>query len=245
MQADWGTYWRDNTFDINGRVSVIRNLLKTQIADTKYVRLGGPHDGGYIMADDLGADDYLISMGVDTNIDFELDVAEIIRGMDMYDYSVDGPPSPVKNSRFFKEKVGSDVSLDQALSRVKEIAPESNALLKMDIEGSELEVLWRSNLSEFRQVALEGHWLFYIEDEQFFRNVVASLAKLRQTHTPVWVHANNNQPLGVIGACPVPNVIEALFLRTDSYTFQEVVNPFEGLEHRNDVNFPEIGLSFP
>lgn len=249
---DFNEYWRENTFELAARVYRIRELLKPEVADTPYYRVGSEHDGGYILADDYDMNGYLISMGIDKNVDFEKELSKIGIHMDTYDYSVDRLPEPIDNARFFKEKVGSDVSLEETIVRAKKAISRENLglghsdlLLKMDIEGSEWDVLPGQDLSNFRQIVLEGHWLFNITDNAFYNKVVASLEALRKNHTPVWVHANNDQPLIPMGAQPVPNVIEVLYLRNSSYILTPQVDPFEGLVHRNNPAFPEIGLTFP
>lgn len=245
MYANWGEYWSSATFELNTRTNTIKELLKLELAqEVTYGRIGSPHDGGYIMAIDFKPDDYLVSLGIDTNVEFEQQLSLQVKGMDTYDYSIESLPSPVLNSRFFKEKIG-EVTIAQTIDRAKEIAPNSDLLLKMDIEGSEWGVLGNQDLSAFRQIVLEGHWLFNLVDESFYEQIKASLTSLRQTHTPVFVHANNDQPIVSLGANPIPNVIEVLYLRNDSYTFKPYDDPFKGLITKNNLNFPEIGLTFP
>lgn len=84
-----------------------------------------------------------------------------------------------------------------------------------------------------------------LTDVEFYSRALAAFEKLRLTHTPVLVHPNNDRPLMVMGNSPVPVVFEILYLRNDSYTWWSASNPFEGLSANNNVDVPEMGLSFP
>ena len=84
-----------------------------------------------------------------------------------------------------------------------------------------------------------------LTDIDFYTSALTAFEKLRETHTPVLVHPNNDRPLMVLGNSPVPVVFEILYLRNDSYTWNDLSKPFEDLASRNNVDVPEMGLSFP
>jgi len=240
-------YWKDNTYEISNRVSNVKKLLKTSTPlNTKFIRKGSVGDGGYIIADDIKSNDYLVSFGIDNNVDFEKSISDYGCKSDLYDNSIDDLPSSVKNSRFFKKTIGiheNQVSLEESLKDITE-----DIILKVDIEGAEWDIFSEvsiEDLSKCRQILMEVHWMQNLNDENFYNRAVLAFTKLRSTHTPVFIHANNNVPLMVMGNSPVPMVFEILYLRTNDYIFEESKDLFEGLVTRNDVNFPEIGLSFP
>lgn len=238
---DYTQYWQENTFWIAERSTNLRKLLKPKIAETKYARFGSKGDGGYILADDIKKNDTLVSYGVDINIDFEKDLENRGCNVFMYDHSVDAPPEPI-NGTFFKKKIGMgeyEVSIDETLSN-------EDCILKIDIEGSEWDTLGSAkDLYKCRQIVMEAHWLLNIQFDAFYYKVIEALENINKTHFPVWVHANNDQPLTVIGAQPIPNVFEVLFLNKQSYKYSDIVDPFEGLVTANNPAFPEIGLTFP
>jgi len=245
--ATYENYWLSNTFEINKQVIRLKQALKTSIVvDVDYVRVGSLNDGGYILANDIKSADHVVSFGVETNVEFEKVLGTIGCSVDMYDYSVDAPPEYVPNSTFSKKKIGLASSGDTSLSSCLENI-DNDIILKIDIEGSEWSVLAEGDydLSQCRQVAIEYHWTHQIADPAFCSVAIAAVENLRRTHTPVMVHANNNVPLTIIGNSPVPMVFEVLYLRSSSYSFTTLRDPFEGLITRNDPNFPEIGLSFP
>ena len=55
-------------------------------------RFGSSNDGGYLMIDDLNHSDFLISMGVADDVNFERDVVGKIAGVHLYDNSIDQLP---------------------------------------------------------------------------------------------------------------------------------------------------------
>jgi hypothetical protein len=240
-------YWKQNTYEIADRVSNIKNLLKTSTPlNTKFIRKGSAGDGGYVIADDIKSNDYLVSFGIDNNVDFEKSISEYGCKSDLYDNSIEELPSYVKNSTFFKKTIGiheNEISLGKSLKNITE-----DIILKVDIEGSEWDIFSQvslEDLSKCRQILIEVHWMQNLNDEYFYSKALTAFTKLRSTHTPVLVHANNNVPLMIMGNSPVPMVFEILYLRTVDYTFAKSEDPFDGLVVKNDVNFPEIGLSFP
>ena len=238
---DYSQYWQENTPWIAERVFNIRTLLKPKMATTKYARFGSNGDGGYILADDIKSGDTLISYGVDKNIDFEKHLSNLGCSVVMYDHSVNTPPESI-NGEFIKKKIGvnpGEVSIDETLVA-------DDCILKVDIEGSEWDTFAvAKNLSKCRQITMEAHWMLNLSYDAFYFKVVEALENIAKTHFPVFVHANNDQPLMVMGAQPIPNVFEVLFLNKESYEYSEISDPFAGLVVKNNPAFPEIGLTFP
>jgi hypothetical protein len=240
-------YWENNTFYLNQKVLNIKDLLKLRTPkNTSFKRLGSLNDGGYVVADDITSKDYIVSFGVEGNIDFESDLSDMGCSIDMYDYSVDNLPKQISNSRFFQEKIG----IEEGCTTLKETLnkTDKDIFLKMDIEGSEWDVLSTASeedLNRCRQITIEVHWMQNIAYDDFYEKAMLAFGNIRKTHTPVFIHANNNVPVMILGNSPVPFVFEVLYLRNSSYQFEEDVDLFEGLVNRNDVNFPEIGLTFP
>lgn len=247
---DFHEYWRENTFEISERVEQIRNLLKLGTTNgVVYKRYGSVGDGGYVLASDLQSHQVLVSCGVDNNVDFERALSPLVAKVLLFDDSIDSLPAPVgTNAEFQKRRIGTSVNELNLETIFADIEASSQIILKVDIEGSEWAVFSEEKtevLSRCSQITFEAHWLRRIVEPSFFEVVVRALENLRLTHTPVLVHANNNQPLLVMGAKPIPNVFEVLYLNNALYEFSPVSDAFENLLARNDINFPEIGLSFP
>jgi len=238
-------------FEKHERIFYLKKQLEIfEAADVEYSRFGSTNDGGYILVNDLVNDDYLLSMGVEGNVDFEKDLSKIISGMDLYDFSVSDLPEPINNSIFFQEKIGLKENGDTDLSACLErISLTTDLIWKMDIEGGELDILpyvTEDQLNRFRQIVIEFHDMDRLEsDMEYYNKVLSSLISIRRTHTPVLVHPNNNIHLIVIGNSPVPPVFEVLYLRNSSYSFKNKIDPFKNLIARNNLIKPEIGLTFP
>jgi hypothetical protein len=224
--------------------------------DKKLIRIGPDKDGGYLLPDDLEDIKYCFSPGVANCSDFELDMAT--RGMQVFlaDRSVDGPAAEDSRFHFIKKYVASTTSqgdglitLDDwytsVLGPVSDSAPE--AVLQMDIEGSEYEVL--HNLSDslqnrFRIIIIEFHRLHQLVDRFSFGWMSQALRKLLRTHTVVHIHPNNiKQRVLHYGGLKVPDLMEITFLRNDR--FQIIDRPLvfpHPLDRRCVLTEPELVL---
>ena len=140
------------------RASDLQSLveaLRIVPIETEMIRIGPEGDGGYLLPDDLTGIQHCFSPGVSDCSDFELDLAR--RGMEIFmaDRSVDGPATVHPAFHFVRKFLASVdapedglVTLDQwyrdELGAVTGDIPE--AVLQMDIEGAEYEVI--HNVSE-------------------------------------------------------------------------------------------------
>ena len=115
------------------------------------IRVGPSGDGGYLLPDDLDGVNYCLSPGVAACSDLEEDMAS--RGMQVFlaDKSVDGPAVKNESFMFIKNFISSQNSEKEGLitmdrwveEQLPELAndPRCEAVLQMDIEGFEYEVL--------------------------------------------------------------------------------------------------------
>lgn len=202
------------------RACSILELLSPQPTNLEKVcRLGSDNDGGYIMINDITDQDFLISMGVGDDVNFEKALSKYVMGTHLYDFSIDTLPDLIENSRFFCERIGSidSTSLATAVTRV----PKSvDLLLKMDIEGAEWDTLKNTEpktLTKFRQIVVEFHWLENIFDDQYYETALEVLHKLSKTHFVLNAHPNNNGDTLIVENLLFPGVIEISYLRRDSY----------------------------
>ena len=165
------------------------------------VRLGSAHDGGYVMPDPgLGGIAY--SLGIDSNVDWDLDMAARGFHVFQYDGSIDALPAPHADNPAFAfhglficgrpDPRPGYRTLSQLIAENGH-GEERDMILKMDIEGAEWDVLAalpRPDLMRFRQIVLELH----LRAEDMGRLPVFSslLRRLASTHQAVHAHANNN-----------------------------------------------------
>lgn len=203
-----------------------------------FKRFGKDNDGGYILVDDLSANDFLISMGIANDVSFEQDLSSIVHGAHMYDFSIPHLPFPVPNSEFFMEKVGSNS--EHIFSKV---SPDNDIILKVDIEGAEWELfanLSRSNLLRCRQIIMEIHWSIVSPYINAPNMPVEVLEKLSDTHQLVAVHPNNYGSIVLVDGIPVPQVIELTWIRRGSYKFSDESPNLKHLQMPNNPLAKEI-----
>jgi len=213
--------------DVN---SILHHLHPSNIEELTFKRYGSKNDGGYVIVSDLRFDDFLLSFGVGNDVNFELDVLKVIAGAHLYDDSIVKLPMSVEKSKFFSERIGEDggLSLSKVLARLVKF---NDLILKIDIEGSEWDLLDLASsveLSNFRQIVVEFHWLHEIVNENFRIKVLRVLEKVNKTHCVINAHPNNwSDPL-IIENLQIPNVIEVTFLRRDGSFKIEPVNKIKG-----------------
>ncbi len=165
---------------------------------TPLVRLGSANDGGYVMLDP-GKDGIAYSLGIDTNVDWDLDMAQ--RGFQVFQYDGSVAASPVEHEAFSFDKsfIGAFSALQPGWKSIPQILRENghqerqDLILKMDIEGTEWAVLERltsGEMLQFKQIILELH----LEPEDIGRLPLytALLGRLNRTHQVVHAHVNNN-----------------------------------------------------
>ena len=212
---------------------------------TNLQRFGSANDGGYIMLNDVSANDYLISMGVGDDINFEKDLCTKILGADLYDYTVAKLPAIIENSRFFPERIGS-LGSTTLMSTVERVPIGAELLLKIDIEGSEwdaLSIVDHETLNKFRQIVIEFHGLENILEDVFYEKALNVLKKLDETHFVLNVHPNNNSRVIFVENLLIPEVVEVSYLRRSSYGVKFTgSNVLATLNSPCNPSYPEIFL---
>src|SRR5690606_27122638 len=87
---------------------------------------------------------------------------------------------------------GNAISLDDW---IRELAPDGDLLLQMDIEGAEYRTLLSvpdDTLARFRIIVIEVHWLAFIQSALVLDNVMAPFfRKLGRLFSVVHAHPNN------------------------------------------------------
>ena len=227
-------------------------LLKPIDSGIELIRVGGDHDGGYLLPDDLAGIDFCFSPGVGDTASFELDLEQ--RGIASFlaDYSVDGPPLDLASCRFTKRFLGAlgddrTMSLDGWMADCLADEHATDLLLQMDIEGAEYETLLAASnqtLKRFRIMVVEFHHFESLRDKHFFRIVLSLLRRLREIFEVVHIHPNNARGIRSIGGVDMPQTLEVTFLRKDRVT---QCKPVAQLPHPLDqANMPGVrDISLP
>jgi hypothetical protein len=231
-------------------LSLLSLLTPRQATNIRKIRLGRDGDGGYVLLDDFANVSSALSFGINTDCSWDLTIAE--RGIDVYqyDHTVDGPPVANPRFQFFKKMIAdqeSEISdtVGSALAKIEPISGK-HLILKIDIEGSEWEVLDAATpdeLSHFSQIVGEFHGFSQAADALWRERVKRVLTKLRSMFDVVHVHANNCGPFNIIANVPVAEALEVTFANRTIYTCHETneVFPTE-LDQPNTAGRPDIFL---
>jgi hypothetical protein len=221
------------------RAGQILSLLKPIDTNLEHAkRFGSKNDGGYVLINDLKKDDFLISMGVANDVNFEIDLSGYVAGSHLYDDSIHELPLPVPNGTFFKERIGGS-GLTSISDAINKVPIGCDLILKVDIEGSELEALGQLEFNEqikFRQIVVEYHWLEKIVEDTYYAQLLLVLEKLDETHFVFNSHPNNHGDTLIVENLLLPSVIEVTYLRKEDYGFE--TNVFNQTNLLSKLNKP-------
>ena len=151
-----------------------------------------------------------------------------------YDYSIDTPPSEIPNYDFFKVKVESD----------RDIVPSDKfgdrRFLKMDIEGSEWDLLPTMDLQQYEQIACELHFPGFhgkgLEHLTKHHNIVHVHGNARVPQLFLYVNAHNNY-------ASLPQFLEVTLLRKDLGEFSPNKTSYPTpLDQSCDKGCPDMDL---
>lgn len=197
-------------------------------------RIGGPNDGGYVMANDFEGNNICYSIGVGPQVQWDEEMAA--RGMDVfqYDHTVEGLPAEHPRFHFNKVGIGPDLSDPQLITLEKMLADnehgsEANMLLKVDIEGAEWDVLDgmpSKILARFDQIVLEYHAFEFFDRESFRSRAERVFRGLSHTHVPIHIHGNNFPGFRIVKNIPLPDVIEVTYALKGRFDFAESTDIF-------------------
>ena len=210
----------DNLKSAENVVSNLLTVLHPRISPLEITRFGPNYDSGYNIA--LGGRiDHVISGGAGKNIDFEFQLATagaIIHVFDPYVNCLPVEHPHIKHHKLLLENTDT-FSLTKVLNMKKleeyiQIQPEKINLLKLDIEGSEINLLgsFQVDLSVYDEIVIEIHDLFRLTDEKFrnkFNNLIANLTR---NHCVINFNANNNGLLLNFGSYFFPEIFELTLL---------------------------------
>jgi hypothetical protein len=195
-------------------------VLHPKISPLKIIRFGPNKDSGYFIA--LGGKiEYVISGGAGKNIDFEFQLANTGAIIHIFDPFVRSLPIEHPLIKHYKIKLtNTDNSSSTKALGMKElenhihIQPEKINLLKLDIEGSEINLLGSSNvdLNIYDEIVIEVHELFRITDDNFRKKFEQLIINLTRNHYVISFNANNNGLLLNFGSYFLPEIFELTLL---------------------------------
>ena len=217
---------------------------KLRIFSTNHTlkRYGNDSDGGYVAPKEIiNSLDYLISIGVEDNISFELDLMSVNKNLQTI--LVDGtiknftPPDKVRliNKNLSLKNDDDRITLEEILTDID----SENIALQIDIEFDEWEIfdnLPKEILKKFKLIIIELHFVF-IEEEvllnsqnltpyfnRFYSNTYKKinrmlikkydnvLTKFLVDFSIIHLHANNSLKLINYEGIAFPPLLEVTFL---------------------------------
>jgi hypothetical protein len=230
---------------------VLGKLAPVSVRFKDLKRFGSKHDGGYVILNDITNRDFLLSFGVGDNVDFEEEFSKICSGSHLYDHSIPSLPKQIENTVFYNEFIGRtpDIDLKTAISRLPQT---SNLILKIDIEGSEWQLLadaTEQELNLFRQIIIEFHNISKLTNPLFAAKAESVINKLSNLFWIINIHGNNNGDYFIIENTPIPDVIEVSFLNKslnprvgEQQIVQSEIEYFSKLNSPCNPEIPEIVL---
>lgn len=180
------------------------------------VRVGRDADGGYVMVEDFDDIRTAISIGIGSEVSWDVAMAD--RGMTVlqFDPTIAAPPVIHPCLRFEPVGLGSahEAGIVEPLSAI--VARADGALTgKIDIEGDEwvaLEAASDADLRRFRQLVVEFHGIGNFVDREWRERAMSVLGKIARHMQSVHLHGNNHSGVRVIAGFPFPDTFEVTFL---------------------------------
>jgi hypothetical protein len=230
------------------RARSLVSYLKPIILEVELLkRYGSIADGGYVIpVTAINHAKFFISGGIETNNEFEIELANLgIVGIQI-DNSIDTPPRNHKNLSFKRATLGGKdgVSIDELLGL---FVDTTQGILKLDIEGSEYAVLGSlESFSRFTAIIIELHNLFKIVEDKFWQDLKSILDNFSKSHSVVFVAPNNCCGFSNIGGVPIPNVLEVTWARNDLVSgkkFKKIASLYSEKTPKNIENWAQLDVS--
>jgi len=234
---------------------VLRNILDftnltSPVMTTKnLIRIGGNHDGGYVIAESFeGMVAISLGVGLETQADRDL----LGRGFSMVaaDGTVANPFPHEGKYDFINKNIGYDSDENKYTTLNYLISERVNRaqidLLLVDIEGSEYALLTNEidSVVKAQQIVIEFHGLELFGDANFSTKVIKLLSILRKSHSPIHVHANNDGGIVRLAGAAWPTILEVTFLKKELCTPARNYGPFPTvLDFPNTDKRPDVDLN--
>jgi glycosyltransferase involved in cell wall biosynthesis len=233
-------------------LDLVGMLRPRAMAHMGKIRIGNAYDGGYVLPANALDCDGVLSIGIGTDVSFDLALAERGARVLQLDHTVAASPVAHAHFRFLRRGWGCvrNATFLDFPDILAEYAPigARRSLLKFDIEGAEYEVIETAaaaDLANFEVIACELHDLRRLAEPEFYDRVHRTLARLTEGHVPVHLHANNYRGVAVVEGVPIPDVIELSLLRCDLDRFPSLASdPIPGpLDRPNHPLLPDICMN--
>lgn len=207
----------------------VKNLCRCKKAiDYNLVRIGGNTDGGYVMLDEFKSNYVAYSFGIGRDVSWDMKVADYGLKVHCYDHTIDRLPLDDERLQFHQIGIGACDYPKKRIMSINSILKQNgdekrdNMILKIDVEGAEWDFIDSIDsciLEKFRQITMELHGLCEVLDSE---KKIRVLKKIRKTHYPVWIHANNNMQIEFGNKTECPYLLEITYARKEAYLFEDI-----------------------
>ena len=205
-------------YDKNFKKNVYQFLAKIKIIDSGYqlIRIGAKNDGGYLIPNILNQIEFTFSPGVGGVSAFE----DHLENFKIKSFLLDGTVNYSGNHDFIKKNLNSfndenNITLETWVNDKLKDKSNDKLLLQMDIEGSEIEVLYNTDsnfLDRFKCIIIEFHHFDKIIDSLGLKIYSDIFDKILKTHFIVHVHPNNHCGTLMIDKHEIPYLLEITFI---------------------------------
>ena len=241
-----------NEITTNKNVNTIQTILN-YLAPNRYVgkikRVGGHADGSYVVPIEiLGKNSFLISGGIEDNNEFEIFVASRgITGIQI-DNSISKPPKNHPNLKFLNATLG-DIDKDGHVSLetlINKIPRNKQILLKIDIEGGEIEALGglsTKNLKRIDCLVMELHNLGSITSKN--DKIYKLLNRLYKANLrSIFIQANNACLTYTLAGTLIPDNIEITYVKKHKTSKPNIayIESIKKLTSSNKPNLSQINI---
>jgi hypothetical protein len=225
------------------------NLTNPITSKEPLIRLGGNHDGGYVVSDCF-TKKFAISLGVGVEVSADIDLLDKGFSILAVDGTVSNPLPKESRYIFTGKNIGYNRESDKEISLrelLEEVYPqESPDLLLIDVEGHEYSILENELkiVISAKQIVIEFHGLEFLGDQEFANRVNCLLRSLRRTHKPIHIHANNSGGGINLGGVIWPTILEITFLANEFCENVRNIGPFPtALDFPNTNARPDMDLN--
>jgi hypothetical protein len=231
------------------KIQTILNYLAPNQYLGKIKRVGGKADGSYVVPIEiLDKNTYLLSGGIEDNNEFEIFVASRgITGIQI-DNSIAEPPRNHLNLKFLNATLGNTdkpghVSLETLINKIPK---NKKILIKIDIEGGEIEALGSlsaKNLKRIDCLVMELHNLGSITSKN--DKIYNLLNRLHKANLrSIFVQANNACLTYTLAGTLIPDNIEITYAKKYKTYKPSIayINSIKKLTTKNKPNLSFINI---
>lgn len=204
-------------------LDLFKLLQPFTLTNTKPIRIGREGGGSYFLIPDFSEQDCVFSIGIGDETSFDDHIVGSIGNLVMIDHTIPNfIPSHPSMKMIHKKFSNNQNDLEINFSFLFKNYLHQDYILKMDIEGEEWSILDKATtqqLVNFRQIVIEFHNLTRFSTISERSQALKVIEKINLTHTPFFIHANNNGSFRTFGNVVIPEVIEVSFARKRDYEF--------------------------